>query len=149
RVPRADGATGRVVRGPRAAARGGRAGDGRRSGAPDPGRAREGGGVIFCKSWSEIQTMDRCNRVVLDVLKRLREMVTPGVSTHDLDRKAEEWTRAAGAIPAFKGYRGYPASLCASPNDVIVHGIPNRRPLEEGDILGLDYGVIIDGLYGD
>jgi len=105
--------------------------------------------MIFCKSWSEIQTMDRSNRIVLDVLHRLREMVVPGVTTEDLDRKAEEWTREAGAIPAFKGYRGYPASLCASPNDVIVHGIPSRRPLNDGDIVGLDYGVIVDGFYGD
>jgi methionyl aminopeptidase len=105
--------------------------------------------VIFCKTWTEIQTMDRCNRIVLDVLRRLREVVAPGVSTEDLDRLAEEWTREAGAVPAFKGYRGYPASLCASPNDVIVHGIPTRRPLEEGDILGLDYGVVLDGFYGD
>jgi len=105
--------------------------------------------MIFCKTWSEIQTMDRCNRVVLDVLQRLREIVAPGVTTDDLDRKAEEWTKQAGAIPAFKGYRGYPKSLCASPNDVIVHGIPSKRALREGDIIGLDYGVIIDGFYGD
>jgi len=105
--------------------------------------------MIFCKTWSEIQTMDRCNRIVLDVLARLREMAVPGVTTADLDRKAEEWTLGAGAIPAFKGYRGYPNSLCASPNDVIVHGIPSRKALKEGDIVGLDYGVIVDGLYGD
>lgn len=105
--------------------------------------------MIFCKTWSEIQTMDRCNRIVLDVLKRLREMAVPGVTTADLDRRAEEWTIEAGATPAFKGYRGYPNALCASPNDVIVHGIPSRRPLREGDIVGLDYGVIVDGFYGD
>jgi methionyl aminopeptidase len=105
--------------------------------------------MIFCKTWSEIQTMDRSNRIVLEVLGRLREMVAPGVTTADLDRVAEEWTREAGAIPAFKGYRGYPASLCASPNDVIVHGIPSKRPLNDGDIVGLDYGVIVDGFYGD
>ncbi|MBI3448470.1 MAG: type I methionyl aminopeptidase [Acidobacteria bacterium] len=105
--------------------------------------------MIFCKTWSEIQTMDRCNRVVLDVLQRLKEIVAPGVTTDDLDRKAEEWTKQAGAIPAFKGYRGYPKSLCASPNDVIVHGIPSKRALRDGDIIGLDYGVIIDGFYGD
>jgi methionyl aminopeptidase len=105
--------------------------------------------MIFCKTWSEIQTMDRCNRIVLDILARLKEMVEPGVSTADLDRKAEEWTREAGALPAFKGYRGYPNVLCASPNDVIVHGIPKRSPLKEGDILGLDFGVVLDGFYGD
>ncbi len=105
--------------------------------------------MIFCKSWSEIQTMNRANAIVLDVLARLRELVAPGVATKDLDRKAEEWTRQAGALPAFKGYRGYPSSLCVAPNDVIVHGIPNGTRLEEGDILGMDFGVIVDGLYGD
>lgn len=105
--------------------------------------------MIFCKTWSELQTMNRCNNIVLDVLARLREMIVPGVRTEDLDRKAEEWTRAAGAVPAFKGYRGYPKSLCASPNDVIVHGIPSERTLDEGDIVGLDFGVILDGFHGD
>jgi methionyl aminopeptidase len=105
--------------------------------------------MIFCKTWSEIQTMNRANAIVLDVLQRLKEMAAPGVTTEDLDRKAEEWTREAGALPAFKGYRGYPSSLCVAPNDVIVHGIPNRRRLEAGDILGMDFGVILDGFYGD
>jgi len=105
--------------------------------------------MIFCKTWSEIQTMDRCNRIVLETLERLREMSTPGITTADLDRKAEELTRKAGAKPAFLGYRGFPKVLCASPNDVIVHGIPNGTPLQEGDIVGLDFGVILDGFYGD
>jgi len=105
--------------------------------------------MIFCKTWSEIQTMDRCNRIVLETLERLKEMVAPGVTTEDLDRRAEELTMKAGAKPAFKGYRGYPKVLCASPNDVIVHGIPKGVPLKEGDILGLDFGVILDGFYGD
>jgi methionyl aminopeptidase len=105
--------------------------------------------VIFCKTWSEIQTMDRCNQIVLETLGRLREILAPGITTMDLDREAEEMTRKAGAVPAFKGYRGYPNALCASPNDVIVHGIPSPKPLEEGDIIGLDYGVILNGFYGD
>jgi methionyl aminopeptidase len=105
--------------------------------------------VIFCKTWSEIQTMYRANAIVLDVLARLGEMVAPGISTSDLDRKAEEWTRDRGALPAFKGYRGYPKSLCVAPNDVIVHGIPSGTTLDEGDILGMDFGVILDGFYGD
>ena len=105
--------------------------------------------MIFCKTWSELRTMDRANRVVLDVLFRLKEKVVPGVTTLELDQMAEEWTRKAGAQPAFKGYRGYAHALCASPNDVIVHGIPSRAPLREGDILGLDYGVLFDGFYGD
>jgi len=105
--------------------------------------------VIFCKTWSELQTMDRANKIVLDVLLGLSEMVMPGVTTLDLDRAAEGWTREAGATPAFKGYRGYPSALCASPNDVIVHGIPSTEPLKDGDILGLDYGVLFEGFYGD
>lgn len=105
--------------------------------------------MIFCKTWSEIQTMNRANAIVLEVLSKLEEMVEPGVTTADLDRKAEEWTRKEGALPAFKGYRGYPSSLCVAPNDVIVHGIPDGTRLEEGDILGMDFGVIVDGLYGD
>jgi methionyl aminopeptidase len=105
--------------------------------------------MIFCKTWSEIQTMDRCNRIVLDTLRKLTEELKPGITTGDLDQIAEEMTRKAGAVPAFKGYRGYPSSLCASPNDVIVHGIPSDRRLEEGDIIGMDYGVILDGFYGD
>jgi methionyl aminopeptidase len=105
--------------------------------------------MIFCKTWSELQAMDRCNRVVLEILSRLQEIIVPGVTTEDLDRKAEEWTSEAGAIPAFKGYRGYPSALCVAPNDVIVHGIPSEQPLAEGDIIGLDFGVLLDGFYGD
>jgi methionyl aminopeptidase len=105
--------------------------------------------MIYSKSWSELQTMDRCNSIVLDILHRLEEKVAPGITTADLDRMADEWTYEAGSLPAFKGYRGYPATLCTSINDVIVHGIPADRKLEEGDIVGLDMGVIVDGYYGD
>jgi len=105
--------------------------------------------MIDCKSKTELQTMDRCNRIVLDILERLKEQAKPGVTTGDLDRMAEEWTYDAGALPAFKGYRGYPATLCASVNDVIVHGIPSKRPLRSVDIIGLDMGVILNGYYGD
>lgn len=105
--------------------------------------------MIYSKSWSELQTMDRCNAIVLEILSRLRERVVSGVTTADLDRMADEWTYDAGALPAFKGYRGYPATLCTSINEVIVHGIPAERELEEGDIVGLDMGVIVDGYYGD
>jgi len=105
--------------------------------------------VIYCKSWSELQTMDRCNAIVLDILRMLSEKVVPGVTTADLDRMADEWTREAKVLPAFKGYRGYPATLCASVNEQIVHGIPSERELKEGDIIGLDMGVILDGYYGD
>lgn len=105
--------------------------------------------MIYSKSPAELKTMDRCNGVVLDILRRLREKVVPGVTTVDLDRMAEEWTLQAGARPAFKGYRGYPATLCTSVNEQVVHGIPGGRELKEGDIIGLDMGVIIDGYYGD
>ena len=105
--------------------------------------------MIYSKSWSELQVMDRCNGIVLDILRRLREKIAPGVTTGDLDRWADEWTYAAGALPAFKGYRGYPATLCTSVNEVIVHGVPGDRELKEGDIIGLDMGVILEGYYGD
>ena len=105
--------------------------------------------MIYSKSWSELQTMDRCNAIVLDILRRLKEQIEPGVTTADLDRMAEEWTEHAGALPAFKGYRGYPATLCTSINEQIVHGIPGPRVLNEGDIIGIDMGVILDGYYGD
>ncbi len=105
--------------------------------------------MIYCKSWEELDTMHRANAIVLDILHRLKEQVAPGVTTADLDRMAEEWTDEAGALPAFKGYRGYPATLCASVNEVIVHGIPGPRELREGDIIGLDMGVIVGGYYGD
>lgn len=93
--------------------------------------------------------MDRCNAIVLEILNRLKEKLGPGVTTGELDRLAEEWTLQAGAKPAFKGYRGYPATLCTSVNEEIVHGIPGSRELKEGDIIGIDMGVIIDGYYGD
>src|SRR5262249_57397494 len=88
------------------------------------------------------------------VLVRLAEAVRPGVSTFDLDRLAEEWARKRGAVPAFKGYnvagRVYPASLCASINEEVVHGMPSpRRVLKEGDIIGLDFGVVKNGYFGD
>jgi len=79
----------------------------------------------------------------------LRELAKPGVSTLELDRKAEETTRKRGAIPAFKGYNGFPYSICASVNDEVVHGFPSKRPLEEGDIISIDFGVCYGGYYGD
>lgn len=106
--------------------------------------------MIVYKSRSELDVMDRCNRIVVDILRRLMGRVRPGVSTAELDRFAENETRKAGAVPAFKGYRGFPASLCTSINDEIVHGIPSRkRVLREGDILSMDFGVVLDGYHGD
>ena len=93
--------------------------------------------------------MRRGNRLVAQVLRALREAITPGITTKELDQMAEHALRAAGATPAFKGYRGYPATLCVSINEEVVHGIPGARPLQEGEIVSLDLGVYLDGYYGD
>jgi methionyl aminopeptidase len=109
--------------------------------------------VIALKSAREIEVMRRANIIVAEVLRELKERVAPGVTTLELDAIAEELTLKKNAIPAFKGYnvagRVYPRCLCASVNEEIVHGIPTNRALREGDIIGLDYGVIYDGFYGD
>ena len=105
--------------------------------------------MIVCKSASELERMRIANRLVADVLQELEGLVQPGVTTGELDEVAEERIRAAGAVPAFKGYRGFPATLCASVNDEVVHGIPSDRRLSDGDILSLDMGVLMDGFYGD
>ena len=109
--------------------------------------------MISLKSAREIEIMRRANIIVAEVLQALKERVAPGVTTLDLDAVAEELTLKKKAIPAFKGYnvagRVYPRCLCASINDEIVHGIPSNRALREGDIIGLDYGVIYEGFYGD
>jgi methionyl aminopeptidase len=106
--------------------------------------------MILYKSPAEIEALDRANALVQKVLDAVAAMVRPGVTTWDLDRVAEEMTLRAGARPAFKGYRGFPGSLCTSVNEEVVHGIPNkRRVLEEGDILSVDFGVLLEGYYGD
>ncbi len=106
--------------------------------------------MIVYKSAAEIESLDRANALVLKVLDALEAMVAPGVSTWDLDRVSEEITRKAGGRPAFKGYRGFPGSLCASINEEVIHGIPSKkRVLKEGDIISLDFGVVLDGYYGD
>jgi methionyl aminopeptidase len=105
--------------------------------------------VIVCKSPAEIEKMRAASQLVAQVLEELAAMVAPGVSTADLDAAAEQKVRAAGAEPAFKGYRGYPATLCASANEQVIHGIPNRTPLKAGDIISLDMGVKLGGYYGD
>lgn len=105
--------------------------------------------MIFCKARAELETMREANRIVARVLQHLGTLVQPGVTTGELDRVAEEMIRESGGLPAFKGYQGFPASVCASVNEEIVHGIPGKRVLREGDILSLDVGVRLDGLYGD
>ena len=105
--------------------------------------------MIVCKSPGEIERMRAANALVADVLAELAAMVKPGVTTQELDRVAERLVREGGAEPAFKGYRGYPATLCASVNEQVVHGIPSARQLVEGDILSLDMGVKLNGFFGD
>ncbi len=105
--------------------------------------------MIILKSPDEIQKIQRAGRIVAEVLQDLREKAGPGIKTIELDQIAEEGIRRRGGKPAFKGYRGFPATLCASVNDEIVHGIPSDRVLEEGDIVGLDLGAIVDDFYGD
>jgi methionyl aminopeptidase len=105
--------------------------------------------MIVCRSAAELQRLREANQLVAQVLQRLRKAVAPGVTTADLDAMAEREIRAAGAVPAFKGYKGYPASICASVNEQVVHGIPSAKPLVRGDIVSLDMGVKLDGYYGD
>ncbi len=106
--------------------------------------------MIVLKSPAELRTMHRANALVHGALAVAAEAAVPGVSTAELDRLAEDYIRSHGGVPAFKGYRGYPATLCTSPNDVIVHGIPSDDVvLQEGDILSIDCGVVLDGYYGD
>ena len=105
--------------------------------------------MIVCKSAAEIERMRSANVLVADVLAELAAMVAPGVTTTDLDAAAERLVRAGGAEPAFKGYRGYPCTLCASVNEQVVHGIPSARALESGDVVSLDMGVKLNGFYGD
>ena len=101
------------------------------------------------KSWSELQTMAKAARLVIDTLDLLEEAAIPGTTTLELDRIAQEAIEKGGARPAFLGYRGFPATLCASVNEEVVHGIPSSRKLRDGDIIGLDLGCILDGFFGD
>ncbi len=101
------------------------------------------------KSEREIEIMREAGRIVAEVLDLMERQIAPGVTTSELDQLAEEHIRRRGAHPAFKGYRGYPASLCASVNQEVVHGIPGNRELKVGDIVGLDFGVIYQGYCGD
>ncbi|WP_455370211.1 type I methionyl aminopeptidase [Petrachloros mirabilis] len=105
--------------------------------------------MIILKTPDEIAVMAKASRVVAEVLEVLRDAVKPGITTDELDRCAESEIRSRGAVPAFKGYRNYPKTLCASVNEQVVHGIPSKRVLKEGDIIGLDLGAIVGGFYGD
>ena len=105
--------------------------------------------AVVLKTPGELELMDEANRIVHSVLEGLGGMIAPGVTTRELDRYAESEIRKAGGVPAFLHYKGYPATLCTSINDVIVHGIPNDRRLQDGDIIGIDCGVLYQGYYGD
>lgn len=105
--------------------------------------------MIILKTPEEIAVMAEASRVVAETLEVLKLAVRPGITTDELDRLAEAEIKARGAQPAFKGYRNYPKTLCASVNDQVVHGIPSKRALKDGDIIGLDLGAIVDGFYGD
>jgi methionyl aminopeptidase len=105
--------------------------------------------VIIRKSQQEIETMARAGGVVADTLVLLEENIQPGITTGELDAIAEEFIRSRGGEPTFKGYKGYPAATCLSPNSMVVHGIPGRRRLQDGDILSVDVGVTLDGFVAD
>lgn len=93
--------------------------------------------------------MARAGAIVRGCLELIGQEIRPGITTKELDKLAEEYIRSRGGIPTFKGYRGFPASICASPNDIVVHGIPGRVRLREGDIVGIDVGVTLNGYIAD
>jgi methionyl aminopeptidase len=105
--------------------------------------------MVILKRPEQIEKARASNRIVAEVLKTLREKIVPGVTTAQLDRIAQQMAEKRGAKPAFKGYRDYPYSLCTSVNEQVVHGMPSDRVLMEGDIIGIDFGIYLDGFYGD
>ncbi|MEW5902474.1 MAG: type I methionyl aminopeptidase, partial [Acidobacteriota bacterium] len=105
--------------------------------------------MIIYKTAEEIAAMKKSGQLVAQILGELKAMVKPGTKTRELDEYSEARAKELGAVAAFKGYRGYPASLCTSVNEEIIHGIPSSRVLREGDIIGLDFGVLYEGYYGD
>jgi methionyl aminopeptidase len=105
--------------------------------------------MIIIKSPREIEQLKRSNAMVAEVFNRLKGMIVPGVTTKELDQVAEEYILSKRGRPAFKGYRGFPATLCISINEEVVHGIPCQRRLKEGDIVSLDVGVDFVGYFGD
>jgi len=105
--------------------------------------------MVILKSRQEIEKMRKSNALVAAILEELAKKIRPGVKTIELDRLSEAMALKRGARPAFKGYRGYPYSLCTSVNSEVVHGMPSERELQEGDIVSLDFGILRDGYYGD
>ncbi|WP_042171407.1 type I methionyl aminopeptidase [Paenibacillus gorillae] len=105
--------------------------------------------MIICKSDSELQVMREAGRIVAETHQLMKEAVKPGVTTLELDQIAEAYIRSKGAVPSFKGYNGFPSSICASVNDELVHGFPGTRTLNEGDIISIDIGAQYNGYHGD
>lgn len=105
--------------------------------------------MIILKSKEEIEKIAQACLIVARTLEAIKKMVRPGLKTLDIDSFADDFIRLHGGLPAFKGYRGYPANICTSVNNEVIHGIPSKRVLKEGDILGIDLGVYKDGFYGD
>ena len=105
--------------------------------------------MILLKNTEDLRLLQRANIMVADTLDELRSHIRPGITTAELDRIAEDFIRGNKGVPAFKGYRGFPATLCISINEEVVHGIPGKRALKKGDIVSLDIGVLLEGYYGD
>ncbi|WP_040953103.1 type I methionyl aminopeptidase [Gorillibacterium massiliense] len=105
--------------------------------------------MIICKSAAELDLMRVAGRIVAETHRMLAPLIQPGITTKELDRLAEEFIRKQGAVPSFKGYNGFPASICASVNNELVHGIPGERKLMEGDVISLDIGAQYKGYHGD
>jgi methionyl aminopeptidase len=105
--------------------------------------------MIICKTEAELELMRKAGKIVALTHRRLKEVIRPGVTTLELDRIAEETIRQHGAIPSFKGYHGFPASICASVNEELVHGFPSSRVLKDGDIISIDIGAQYEGYHGD
>ncbi len=105
--------------------------------------------MIVLRSKKEVERLRQSNQVVAEVMKKLNKAVVSGTSTLELDAMAEKHLRKMGAVPAFKGYRGYQHTICASINEEVVHGIPSKRKLKEGDIISIDIGAKLDGYFGD
>lgn len=105
--------------------------------------------MIIIKSDMELTYMKNAGRVVAETLAMIEKVIKPGITTAEIDKLAETFIRSHGAIPSFKGYGGFPASICASVNDVVIHGIPSNRILKDGDIISIDCGAILNGYHGD
>ena len=105
--------------------------------------------MIFYKTAKEIELMRESAQMVSRTLGMIAEIIEEGITLLELDRRAEEFIRDNGGVPSFKGYNGFPGSLCLSPNETVVHGIPDKRPVRNGDIISVDCGVFKNGFHGD